>query len=193
MSPVRLDRIFQPHASSCEKLSKITPDLRDSISSDFPELLLIDFLMSYCITARCDEQEQRGSCRAHDKWDKWQSLSGERAGPNAADPWPSPSWLPCSPALIPLSIYGKVTRFFTKLFSVLVYLPWDCISNVCVKKQWCVDWECFNQFKMTMYPLVIKWLQCESSVVSCTVVQGSREKILKTAVKVLPKKLISRF
>lgn len=91
-----------------------------------------------------------------------------------------------------VSIYGKVTRFFAKLFSVLVYLPWDCIWNVCVKKRWCVDWECFNQCNMTMYPLAIKWLQCESSVISCTVVQGSREKILKPAVKVLPKKIISR-
>lgn len=252
---------------------------------------MIDFIISSCITPRCDEQEQRGPCGAGDKWDKWQCLSGELAGPNPAEPWLSPSWLPCSPVQGPgcfsqaleqaargaliaglsgdgsrriiggsvqraavmwsilknlydvcdgvscagnghwkrlfcrqslkechrllklwnktqvkgtctfsfilliwsISLHGKVTRFFSKLFSVLVYLPWDCIWNVCVKKQWCVDWECFNQCNMTMYPLVIKWLQCESSVISCAVVQGSREKILKAAVKVLPKKIISKF
>lgn len=90
MSPVRLAIIFQPFASQtvihgCGKLWKIIPDQHDSVFFHFTELLMIYFIISYCITLPCNEHKRRGPRSTVEKWNKWQSLSQEQGVQNAAD------------------------------------------------------------------------------------------------------------
>lgn len=90
VSPVSLAIIFQPLASqtvihSCGKLWKIILDQRDSISSCFTELLMIYFIITYCLTLPCNEHKRRGPRSTVEKWNKWQPLSSEQGVQNAAD------------------------------------------------------------------------------------------------------------